>query len=90
MSPYDLPQPAELPLAEIASVRSLARREMDQRLRQNLFPYEGRWLAREALEEALRDERRRARVHAIELLLLCAALLGLSMVLYMILGAFMG
>lgn len=88
MSPYDLPQPMDLPVAEIAGLRARVRREMEQRVQSNLFPYEGQWLTRKQLEDEQRRERRRAWVHAVELLLLYAAIAGISGLLMLILQLF--
>ncbi|HET9651855.1 MAG TPA: hypothetical protein VFP36_06675 [Usitatibacter sp.] len=88
MTPYDLPQLTDLPLAEIAGVRQHVRREMQQRLQANLFPYEGEWLAREELDARLRARRRRAWGQAVELLVLCAALGGIGVLLVLLLQWF--
>ncbi|HET9653254.1 MAG TPA: hypothetical protein VFP36_13725 [Usitatibacter sp.] len=88
MTPYDLPQLADLPVAEIAGLRARVRRGMEQRLQANLFPYEGEWLRRDELDVRLRGERRRAWGQAIELLLLYGALAGIGALLVALLAWF--
>lgn len=60
------------------------RRSMKARLDSGLFPYGGRWVPLAEVRQAVLAERRRAWVHAVELILLyglnavvCIAIIGL-------------
>ena len=52
---------------------------MKARIESGLLPYDGRWVTLAEVEEGLRQERRRARVHAIELAFLYGANLFVSL-----------
>ena len=78
MTAYDMPEPIDPRAGEIASLRGLVRHVMEQRIKADLLPYEGQWLTREQVQARLGGERKRARAHAIELLLLLALVVGAS------------
>lgn len=73
---------------EIAAIKESLRRAMRKRIESDLLPYAGQWVARSVLEERLRDDRMKARVRALELLLLyvlatAVSLLMISLVWYL-------
>lgn len=82
--------PAVVPTSEIARLRARFRREMAQRIEADLLPYEGEWLTRGQLEARLLHNRKRARIHAFELLLVYALVVGAAFLMLQILQMFMG
>jgi hypothetical protein len=90
MTTHDMTEPIDPRAGEIASLRGLLRREMEQRIEAHLLPYEGRWLTREQVEAKLGGERRRARTQAIELLVLFALLAGVSVLMLELLRSLAG
>jgi len=57
------------------------RQAMRARLGSGLLPFDGRWVTPAEVEQGIRQERRRARVHAIELILLFCASSFVSLIL---------
>ncbi len=55
---------------QIAAVMAALRRVMQARLDSGLLPYDGRWVMLSEIQQGIIDERKRARVHVIELVLL--------------------
>jgi hypothetical protein len=55
---------------QIAVVMERLRKAMRRRLDSGLLPYDGRWVTLTEMQQGMLDERKRARVHAIELVLL--------------------
>jgi len=66
---------------EVVEIRKSLRQAMQRRIEANLVPVEGQWVARPVLEARLREERGKARVRALELLVLQlgGALMSLTM-----------
>lgn len=55
---------------EVVEIRKSLRRAMQRRIDANLAPIDGKWVTRPVLEDRMRQERGKARVHALELLIL--------------------
>jgi len=55
---------------QVAAVMGALRRAMQARVDSGLLPYDGRWVMLPEMQQGIIDERKRARVHAIELVLL--------------------
>ena len=75
---------SELPVVDrkqVAAVMASLRQAMRARLGSGLVPYDGRWVTPAEVEQGIRQERRRARVHAIELILLFCASAFVSLIL---------
>jgi hypothetical protein len=75
---------SELPVVDrkqVAAVMASLRQEMSARLGSGLLPYDGRWVTPAEVEQGILQERRRARVHAIELILLYCASSFVSLIL---------
>lgn len=70
--------------AEIEELRKALRRAMQRRVDAGLVPNAGQWVPRSILENAVRKERARARVHALELLLLYIGVALISLFLLVI------
>lgn len=74
--------PGESERQQVAAAVAALRRAMRARLDSGLLPYDGRWVTLPELEQGIRSERRRAWVHAIELILLFVILLAMSSFVY--------
>jgi len=57
----------------ITATREALHRAMRSRLDSGLLPYDGRWVPLSDVKEEVARERKRARIHAIELILLYGA-----------------
>lgn len=57
----------------ITATKDALRRAMRSRLDSGLLPYDGRWVPLSDVKEEVARERKRARIHAIELILLYGA-----------------
>jgi len=55
---------------QVAAVMAALRRVMQARLDSGLLPYDGRWMMLSEIQQGIIDERKRARVHVFELVLL--------------------
>lgn len=66
---------------QLAAFVASLRNAMQLRVEQGLLPYDGRWMPAAEVQKAITRERRRAWMHAFELLLLYGALTSVSLVL---------
>ena len=62
----------------ITAVTEALRRAMQARLDAGRLPYDGHWVTLPEMQQAILDERKRARVHAIELVLFFCLILFTS------------
>lgn len=85
LSHQDAPSSGNTVAAQVADARRRFRNLMQARLDANLLPHEGHWLSREELEARVQADKRRSRVHAIELTLLLLAGVVLSLLILQIL-----
>ena len=69
---------------ELAAFVAPLRNTMKLRVEQGLLPYEGRWMPLAEVQKAIARERRRAWVHAFELLLFYGALMVVSLALILL------
>jgi hypothetical protein len=67
---------------EIAVIKRSLRRAMQKRIEAGLVPDTGRWVARSVLDAKIRENRVKARVHALELMLLYLAFPLISLIVF--------
>ena len=65
----------------VSAVMASLRQAMKARLDSGLLPYDGRWVTPVEVQQGILHERRRARVHAIELILLYCVISFASLIL---------
>jgi len=67
---------------EITELKESLRQAMRRRIETDLVPYEGQWVARSVREAKLHEDRAKARIRALELLLLYlgSAFVSLSLI----------
>jgi hypothetical protein len=64
------PDRQEVDRKQATAVMAALRRAMKSRLDSGLLPYDGKWVPLSAVQEGIAQERKRAWIHAIELILL--------------------
>ena len=69
----------EVDRQQIAAVMASLRLQMKSRLDAGLLPYDGRWVPLADVQEGIVQEHKRARVHAVELILLYCLILTASL-----------